>query len=180
MKAAHLVCCVATLAAALSGCAADQAQQQAKQNADLAARAKAAIANCNANFPSNATGIAVQRMQCLNDAEMIELPTYGSDQDLMLAYMTANMVLAEKLQAGKMTVAEYNAAIAAGGSRVASESQQRANARNAANAQSFAAAAAFVQATRPPAAQSPPVATTAPVVNPSFTCVRSGTVTTCN
>jgi hypothetical protein len=99
--------------------------------------------------------------------------------------MADRLVIAEKMQNGKMTIAEGNAAISARWSQAVSEAEQRTNARNsvisqqnAANAQNLAAAAAIMQATRPPPVQLPPAA--APVVNPSFTCIRNGNVTTCN
>lgn len=174
----------------LAGCgiarrmeAQEQAKAQAAQNAQLIAQSKTAMADCDVQFPSGNAKQAVARRKCINDAFSIRLSTFGSDQDLARAVMADSMVIAERVQNGKMTVAEGNAAIADRWSQAVSESQQRANARNsvmaqqsAADAQSQAAAAAntaafasMLQATKP-----------TPMVNPAFTCMHNGNITMCN
>jgi hypothetical protein len=183
---------------ALSGCgiamqiqAQEQAKKQAAVNAQLVAQSDAAKADCDVKFPPGNAKQAVVRRKCLNDAFSIRLPTLGADQDLAQAVMADAMVIAEKVQNGKMTIAEGNAAIAERWSQAVSESQQRANARNsvmaeqnAAAAQQQAAAAAntaafasMIQATKPP-----PITPVVPVVNPSFTCTHfpGSPTTTCN
>jgi hypothetical protein len=160
-----------------------QAQEQAKQvaahNAELAAQSATAVTDCNAKLPAGNPKTAVARMQCLNDAIMIRMSTFGPDQDLAQVWLAERMVVAERIQTGKMTIAEGNAAIAEKWSQAVSESQRRHNAtqsviaqQNAAAAQQDAAAAAntaawasVMQATRP----STPV-----------TCVHTGNMTTCN
>ncbi len=178
------------LALTLTGCgiaqriqSQEQAKQQAALNAQLAAQSDAAIADCNSKLPSGNPKTIVARMKCLNDAAVIRMPTFGSDQDLVQAFMAERMVVAEQVEKGKMTIAEGNAVITEKWSRAVSESQQRANARNSVMAQQNAAAAqqqaaaaadtaawaSMIQATKP-----------APVVNPGFTCVHTGNITSCN
>jgi hypothetical protein len=140
--------CIVLCALALSGCAAAmqiQAQEQAKKqaaiNAQLVAQSDVAKADCNVKFPSDKPRQAVARRKCLNDAFSIKLPTFGADQDLIQAVLADDVVIAERVQNGKMTTADGNAAIAARWSQAVSESQQRANARNSVMAQDNAAAA---------------------------------------
>ena len=163
--------CVVLCAVALSGCviaqriqAVEQAKQQAALNAQLIVQSDAAKADCDVKFPPGNAKQAVVRRKCLNDAFAIRLPTLAPDQDLAQAVMADSMVIAEKVQNGKMTVAEGNAAVAERWSRAVSESQQRANARNSVMAQQNAAAAqqqaaaaantaawaSMIQATKPP------------------------------
>ena len=186
-----IVACL--LALTLAGCgiaqrmqAQEEAQKQAALNAQLIEQSKAAVADCDVQFPPGNAKTSVVRRKCVNDAFSIRLPTFGSDQDLARAVMADSMVIAERVQNGKMTVAEGNAAIAERWSQAVSESQQRANARNSVMAQQSAAAAqqqaaaaantaafaSMIQATKP--------APVTPVVNPSFTCVHNGNITSCN
>jgi hypothetical protein len=183
--------CILTLT--LAGCgiaqriqAQEQAKLQAEQNAQLVEQSRAAIADCNVKFPVGNPKIAVARTQCTNNALTIRIPTFGTDQDLVQAFMADRMVVAEQVQSGKMTLAQGNAIIAEKWSQSVSESQQRANARGSVMAQQTAAAAqqsaaaaantaawaSVMEATRPVAV--------APVVNPSITCIHNGNMTTCN
>jgi hypothetical protein len=115
----------------------------------------------------------------LNDAMAIGLPAMP-DQDLVSAYMAERIVIAEQVQAGKMTLDEGVATITARWSQVISENQQRANARNsvaaqqdAAAAQQAAAWAAIAQANKP---------APMPAINPTVTCTHfpGSVTTTCN
>jgi hypothetical protein len=138
-----------------------------------------AIMDFNTKLPGGIPKTAVARMQCLNDAIAIRMPTFGPDQDLAQAWLAERMVVAERIQNAKMTIAEGNAVIAEKWSQAVSESQHRRNAtqsviaqQNAAAAQQEAASAAstaawasVMQATRP----STPV-----------TCLHTGNMTTCN
>ena len=137
---------VLTLAACtLAGCAAHQAQQQpedrAAANAELVTQAKAAEADCNAKFhadPMTAVDnpkTAVARMKCLNDAFTILMPSFAPDGDLAVAYLADRLAIAERVQAGKLTPAAANAAIAKRWSQVVADGQKRADARNAAATQ---------------------------------------------
>ena len=186
------VVAVLALVLLLAGCgiaqrmeAQNQAEQQAAQNAQLIEQSKAGMADCDVRFPPGNAKQAVVRRQCINDAFSIRLPTFGPDQDIARSVMADAMVIAERVQAGKMTVAEGGAAVAERWSQAVSESQQRVNARNsvmaqqnvaaaqqqAAAAASTAAFASMMQASKP-----------APVVNPSVTCTHfpGSVTTTCN
>lgn len=107
----------------------EQAKKQAAINSQLFAQSDVAKAECNVKFPSDNSKQAVARRKCLNDAFAIKLPTFGADQDLAQAFMADAMVIAEKVQNGKMTTVEGDIAIAKIWSQAMSESQQRANAR---------------------------------------------------
>ena len=119
----------------------EQARKQAAMNSQLFAQSDVAKADCNVKFPSDNSKQAVARRKCLNDALSIKLPTFGADQDLAEAYMADAMVIAGKVQNGRMTTAEGDAAVVKRWSEAINESQQRANARHSVVAQDNAAAA---------------------------------------
>jgi hypothetical protein len=163
----------------LSGCgiaqhiqAEEPAKQQAAQSAQLVQQSKTAVAACDAEFPAGNPKTAVARRKCINDGFAIRLPTFGLDQDLVRAVLADSMVIAEKVQNGKMTIAEGNAAI--GEKWAVAESQQRANSKNSVLAQQ-SAAAAQQQAAAPANG-----AAVTPVDLPNFTCIQNGNTVTCN
>ena len=169
-------------AVALSGCgmAARLApdQQDSKQSvpsAQLIQQAKAAMAACDTEFPAGNPKIAVARRKCINDGFAIRLPTFGPDQDLVRGVLADSMAIAEKVQDGKMTIAEGNAAIAEKWSQAVTESQKRANTKDSVLAQQSAAATPQ-QLSAAPAGD----ATLTPVELPGFRCVQNGNVATCN
>ena len=167
MRTAHI--CTVLLGMALAGCGIAkrmEAQEQAKQ---LAAQSDAALADCNAKIPAPNPKTVVARVKCLNDAMAIRMPLFGTDQDLALAYMADRTMVAEKIENGKMTMAEGNAAVAEKWSQAVSESQRRRNATASVAAQQDAAAAQGSAASAAWAAMNRPV-----------TCMRTGTMTTCN
>jgi len=143
-----------------------QAQEQAKQ---LASQSDLAIGDCNAKLPPDNPKTVVARTKCLNDAMAIRMPLFGTDQDLAQAFMADRMMVAEKVQNGKMTMAEGNAAIAEKWSQAVSESQRRRNATLFVAAQQAAAAAQGSAASAAWAAMARPV-----------TCMHTGNMTTCN
>jgi hypothetical protein len=111
--------CVAFSLFALGGCgiaqrieAEKQAKELAERNAQLIEQSNAAIADCNTNFQKGNPKIQVARVKCLNDALSIRMATFGNDKDLVAAFMADRMVIAEKIQNGKMTFAEGDAASA--------------------------------------------------------------------
>jgi hypothetical protein len=180
MRTSHVLC-AALLSTALSACGLAQRMEAEKQNKELVARSDAALADCEANFPKGNPKIEVARVKCLNDAVLIRMPTFGTDQDLAAAFMAQRLVIAEQMQSGKLSFAEGSAAIAEKWSQAVSQSQQRANARNSVAAQQQTAAAAntaawaaMAQATKPPPMQ--------PIVNPTITCTHfpGSVTTTCN
>ena len=153
----------------------DQAKQQAAQGAQLIQQSKAAMAACDTEFPSGNPKIAVARRKCINDGFTIRLPTFGPDQDLVRNVLADSMVVAQKVQDGKMTIAEGNAAIAEKWSQAVTDSQKRANSKNSVLAQQ-SAAAAQQQQVRVPADD----ASVTPVDLPGFACTQNGNVATCN
>jgi hypothetical protein len=104
--------CVVLLALALSGCGIAKRMEALEQAKQLAAQSDAALAECNAKFPAPNPKTVVARVKCLNDAMAIRMPLFGTDQDLALAYMADRMMVAEKIENGKMTMVEGNAAVA--------------------------------------------------------------------
>jgi DNA-directed RNA polymerase beta' subunit len=139
---------VLTCALALGGCAIAQrieAEKQAKELAErnkaLIEQSKAAMADCNTNFPKGNPKIEVARIKCLNEAMAIRMPALGIYQDLVGAYLTDRMLIAEKIQNGKMTLTEGEAAIAQRWSEAVNQIEQRRNARTVANAQMVGAEA---------------------------------------
>ena len=140
--------CVLLSALALAGCgiaqrlqADEQAKQLAARNADLVARSDTAKVNCDTQYPAGNPKNAVARRKCLNDAFAIKMPIFGPDQDLAQAVMADDMVIAERIQAGKITIAQGNAMFTEKWSQAVSESQQRASAGNSVTAQQMGAVA---------------------------------------
>ena len=171
MKTARMLYAV-LFSTALAGCGIAQriqAQEQAKQ---LASQSDAAIADCDTKIPGGNPKTTVSRIKCLNDAMAIRMPLFGTDQDLAQAFMANRLAIAEQVQNGKLSVAEGNAGIADKWSQAVSESQRRRNATLSVAAQQDAAAAQ----------QSAASASWAAIMQPpkSVTCLRTGTMTTCN
>ena len=73
MKVARSIFAV-LLAAALCGCAQDQAQQRATE---LNKQYQVALNDCSSRFPSDGPKTIVAKVQCLNQAYTIQLPTLG-------------------------------------------------------------------------------------------------------
>ena len=139
---------ILTWALALGGCAIaqrieaeKQAKETAERNAQLVEQSKAAIADCNTNFPKGNPKIEVARIKCLNDAVTIRMPAFGTDQDLVATFLAERAVIAEKIQTGKMTLVEGEAAIAQRWSEAVNQSEQRRNASMSARAQMVGAVA---------------------------------------
>jgi hypothetical protein len=181
---------VVLIALLLGGCALvqrieaeKQAKELAERNAQLIEQTKAAAAECNTTFRKGNAKIEVDRVKCLNDALTISMPVYGGYQDLVGAYMADRLVIAEKVQSGKMTWAEGNAAIAQRWTEAMNAGEQRANARNAVGAQ-MAGAVAQQQTAQAAntAAWASMMEAMKPAPNPSVTCthIPGSITTTCN
>jgi hypothetical protein len=125
------------LAAALSGCADYQAQQQAAQ---IKGQNKAAMRDCKVRFSTITPENIVAAAQCRNAAMAITLPLLGSNQDLAQRFMAQRLAIAERVQKGKLTVAEGSAAIWQKYSEVESELQRRIESQTAAAQQQTASA----------------------------------------
>jgi archaellum component FlaG (FlaF/FlaG flagellin family) len=137
MKVARTIFAV-LLAAALSGCADYQAQQQAAQ---IKERNKAATRDCRNRFSTVTPENIVAAAQCRNAAMAITLPLLGSNQDLAQSFMAQRLAIAEQVQKGKLTVAEGSTAIWQKYSEAEGELQRRIAITQTAAAQQQTAAA---------------------------------------
>lgn len=146
------------------------------QDAQLIQQSKTAMAACDNEFPAGNPKTAVARRQCINDGFSIRLPTFGPDQDLVRGVLADSMVIAGKVEAGTMTIAEGNAAIATKWSEAIAASQKRSNSKNSVLAQQSAAAAQQQQRVVAPADGVP----LTPVELPTFKCTQAGTTAICN
>jgi len=168
MTTRHIVSAM-LLSTMLAGCGIAARIELEKHNKELVAQSDAAVAVCDANFPKGNPKIAVSRIKCINDAWSIKMSAFGTDQDLVAAVMADAAAIAEKVQAGTMTLAEGNAAIATKWSQAVSESEHRANGRNSVAAQQIAAAAQQQAASAATMEALSPTPMRAPV-----TCIHTG------
>lgn len=175
---------------ALCGCGVARQYQEAEQAKQLKAQAEAAVADCNGKYPAGNPKIEVTRVQCLNSAFAILMPTLGADEDLAQVFMADRLVIAEQIQSGKLDLAEGSAQIAAKWSEVVSESQRRQTARqsvaaqqavaSAQQTQAFAASLAAINAAAPRPAPAPVIMQQPSTVRLQTSCNTFGTMTTCN
>jgi hypothetical protein len=151
MKVAQAIFAV-LLAAALSGCADYQAQQQAAQ---IKGQNKAATRDCRNRFSTVTPENIVVAAQCRNAAMAITLPLLGSNQDLAQRFMAQRLAIAEQVQKGKLTVAEGSTAIWQKYSEAESELQRRIAIAQTAAAQQNTADAQLLASTDTSAEQAP-------------------------
>jgi hypothetical protein len=71
---------------------------------------------------------AVARVQCLNSAVALAAPAAGDSSDLLNVALASRLVLAEKLDRGQITKAEFDLEMARTMSNLISEEQRRNNA----------------------------------------------------
>jgi hypothetical protein len=153
---------VILLAPLLAGCA---LTQQAR-NAELIRQSNIALAVCTGKYPVITRETVMERTKCMNQAVLIRLPVFGPNQDLAYALTAHVTVSAEQYKNGRITQAQFSAAVADEVSRTQGELQRR-NALWAAAAAGRAADAATIPATPqrpmakpvqhpPPAPQSKP------------------------
>jgi hypothetical protein len=120
------------------------ARQAERQEAMKAAQASMAqgFEDCKAQFPEGSKHY-VEKNKCDATAALVIRPltTYP---DLFDNYWAKRAVLAERLQAGKLTLAEANADATQTQSDIATEEQRRNLASRAVGAQESAAAAAWM------------------------------------
>jgi hypothetical protein len=173
------------LAAAVSGCADYQAQQQAKAVAQLREQEKAALQEC-VNKVALTPQTVVARVQCINTASLIGLPTLGNNQDLFRTFMYQRLAIAEQVQSGKLTLAEGQAQGAKRYSEMVSEAQRRNAIAQTAAAQQRAADAAKAEADAQAFANAVAAANLAyaaglqqSTVRLQTTCTRMGNMTDC-
>lgn len=80
---------------------------------------------------------AMDKARCMNSADQIALPAAGGDADLYRYRMAKRIEIAQRLDAGKISLAKANSELTAVYSQTASELNQR-------RSQRFAAAAQFI------------------------------------
>jgi hypothetical protein len=80
---------------------------------------------CKKRFPSDIPKTIVAKVECLNRAQAIVLPNFGSNRDLVQTFMADRMAMAERIQNKKMTVAEGRAWLAEKWLQVQTERQRR-------------------------------------------------------
>jgi len=127
----------------LIGCSTGSRQVQAQQaSADPLARIKDGLAECRRRLHPIKQAIALAT--CENQYLVLLRPTMP-DPDLMDQELAYNLVLAERVQTGRMTPIERKAAAAQFVSQITAEGERRVLARRAAAARDVAAAAAASQ-----------------------------------
>lgn len=82
---------------------------------------------------------AMDKARCMNNADQIALSAVGADADLYRYRMAKRIEIAQRLDAGKISLAKANSELTAVYSQVSSEANQR-------RAQRLAAAAQFISA----------------------------------
>ncbi|HEY2534518.1 MAG TPA: hypothetical protein VGJ20_42515 [Xanthobacteraceae bacterium] len=91
----------------------------------------------------------MERMKCANQAFSVRLPSFGPNKDLAYNLTAHGTVIAEQYKNGRVTQAQFDAAIADEVSRLNSERLRRKALWAAAMAGRSAADAATIAATRP-------------------------------
>jgi hypothetical protein len=132
---------LAGLCAILSGCGLMAAKERQEAIAVARAEQETIFAECDAKFPK-ARGNFVNRAKCRQPglelyAKLVPYP------DLLQQDIAMRMVMAEKLDAGQITVAQAELEGAQAHSQIVAEEQRRSLAMRSVNAQESAAAAAW-------------------------------------
>lgn len=125
----------------LSGCGlyAQQKQKEAYQSA--VQMAKDSLAECELQHPAGSKKY-MAKAKCQNDATALVKP-FMPYPDLVDQDMANRMLFAERLEQGKITLAEANAQLMQSHSQVVAEEQRRQLSGRAVSAQESAAAAAW-------------------------------------
>lgn len=133
---------LAAVCLTLAGCGlARQAERQEQMNAAKASMAQG-FEDCKAQFPEGSKNY-IEKNKCNATAAAVIRP-FTPYPDLFDNYWAKRAVLAERLQAGKLTLAEANAEATQTQSDVAAEEQRRNLANRSVGAQESAAAAAWM------------------------------------
>jgi hypothetical protein len=133
------------VAVLLSACGLGARQEREQQMTAAKAAMADGFEQCKAQFPDGSKQY-IEKNKCNANAALVIKP-YVTYPDLFDQDWAARAVLAEKLQAGKITVAEANQEASTVHSQVASEEQRRNLANRSVGAQESAAAAAWVSGT---------------------------------
>lgn len=128
----------------LSGCGMMARREHDEQMVAALASKEQGIAACKAQFPDGSKQY-VSRNSCEIKAAQVIRP-YVTYPDLFDKDWAFSAVMAERLQSGKITLAEANAQTAQNHSQVAAEEQQRNLSSRSVGAQETAAAAAWQSA----------------------------------
>jgi hypothetical protein len=144
----------------LAGCGVVQRQQQIAQDNDVRARFAAGVEECKAKFQTTPTSKNhADRARCIVDLENSLPPLSGVMPDLVQLKQANFVLLASRIDQGKLTVEEANLRIAEINSQTTSEASRRMTANRMAGAQEQAAEAqrqaAFAQTMSAIAASQP-------------------------
>lgn len=142
----------------LTGCGAIARRERDEQQKLAVAQMQAGFEQCRARFPDGSKQF-VAKQQCDSAAAQAIRP-FLTYPDLFDRDQSERAVIAERLQAGRMTLAEANQAAAESKSKIAEDEQRRNLANRSVGAQESAAAAAW--------------RASAPV-----SCTRTGNTTNC-
>lgn len=174
---------VAALAAfgLLSGCGLAARAQHEEAMKAAQAEQKAAAASCEEQYPKGRRETAVARFKCFTDGAR-PMRQFSTNPDLFDRFWAHGALVAEQMQAGKLTPAEANAQNADFQSQLVAEEQQRNLANRAVGAQERVAQAANTAAMMQGVAALQ--AANRPVVSPTVNCTTTGFYqmrqTTCN
>lgn len=146
------------LSTSVAGCGLAARQERAEQIAAARAQSQAGFEECKARYPEGSKDF-IGKHRCDAEAASV-LRQFATYPDLFDRYWAFRGVTAERLQAGKITLAEAREQVAENQSKIAAEEQQRNLANRSVAAQETTARAALVS--------------TMPT-----TCTRNGNSTTC-
>jgi hypothetical protein len=141
MRKFHLVS-LCVIASMLGGCGMIARHERQEAMAKAQADVQAANAQCDEQFPPGHPEHAVARAKCGMDAAR-PLRQFATSPDLFDNFWAHRVLIAEKVQAGKLTVAEANVQIADLQTQLTNQDQQRNLANRSVGAQETAANAAY-------------------------------------
>jgi hypothetical protein len=136
---------VLALSMLLFGCGIARQHELQARNEELKAQSVAAQQQCNQTYPAGNPKTAVARAKCQTEAFAILRPMmpYPDLMDLLIAN---RMEVAERVQSGKLTIAQANEILAIKRSEAVAEEQRRWNANRSVAAQEQSATAATIGA----------------------------------
>ncbi|WP_083869791.1 hypothetical protein [Bradyrhizobium sp. WSM1253] len=133
---------VVALCVMLGGCGLAARQEREQQQAAAAAAMQQGFENCKVQFPEGTKNM-IEKNKC-NATAALAIRPFTTYTDLFDRYWATRAVIAERVQAGKMTVAEANQEATQAQSDIAAEEQRRNLANRSVGAQESAAAAAWM------------------------------------
>jgi hypothetical protein len=130
---------VIAMAFTLSGCGVVSRIQYEEAVSKAKAENETKVAACLAQFPAGSKAY-VEKTQCLHQANM-PLRSFNPRPDLFDTYWATRVLIAERLQAGKLTLAEADLLLAQEATKLTGEGEQRDLASRSVGAQEAAAQA---------------------------------------